>query len=135
MISQESQAGDRQRIVLKAFEKAIDDLPVWIWIIWIPQLLAAIIKGRSESKASLEILKKIAREYPQALYYYLKRFKHQNPSAHGSIEANLAHLQEIYDEIKKNEPILFECLEVFSEFIPTLNVRNIFEKFPYSFFR
>jgi len=127
MITQDDRGVDRQRIVLRAFDKCIDDLPVWIWIIWIPQFIAAVIKGRSESKTALEILKRIAREYPQSLYYYLKRFKHQSTStqsAQGSIEGNLGYLQDIYDEIKRNEPILYECLELFSDFIPTLNVRK-----------
>lgn len=115
---------DRQRTVLKAFEKAVEDLPVWIWIIWIPQFLAAIIKNRPESKAALEVMKKIAKEYPQSLYYYLKRFKHQTaqPGHTGGIEGALSYFADIYEEMRKGEPILYEALELFSEFIPTLNL-------------
>jgi len=122
MLTYDDRQMDRQKTVLKQFEKAVEELPVWIWIIWIPQLLAAITKSRVEARASLEVLKKIAKEYPQALFYYLKRFKLQANTSHSSSEVSAMNISDIFDEIKRTEPILYECLELFSDFIPTLNI-------------
>lgn len=120
MLTYDERSVDRQRVVHVAFEKAVKDLPVWIWILWIPQFLAAIIKNRAESKAGLDVLRRIAKDYPQALYYYLRRFKHGGTTPHGGFEATFG---ELYDEMRRSEPTMFECLEAFSEFIPSTNVR------------
>ncbi len=79
------------------------------------------MKGRSDMQAAIEILKKVGKEYPQALYFYLKRLKIS--SADGSFE----YFNSVYDEIKMSEPNLYECLELFSEFIKNLNVRNLWK--------
>jgi len=115
---------DRQKTVQKAFDKLIDDLPVWIWILWIPQLLAAIIKNRQESNASFMILKRIAKEYPQVLYFYLKKFK-ATTTSHSGFETISMYFGEVFESMKNSQPILFDALELFSDFILNLNVSLI----------
>ncbi len=114
---------DRSRTIKGAFEKLTKDLPVWIWIMWIPQLLAAIIKNRTESYSALEILKNIAKEYPQALYFYLKRFKQQNSSNSGFENLSVS-FSSVMEEMKKEHPILFDGLELFTDFVINININQ-----------
>jgi len=47
-------------------------MPLWIWCVWIPQLLTALI--RDEASKVRSILLHISTVYPQALYYTLRAF-------------------------------------------------------------
>jgi transformation/transcription domain-associated protein len=54
-------------------EKFMDfkgDTPAWYWITYIPQLLASLL--RQEAPIAREILGKLAKTYPQALYCHLR---------------------------------------------------------------
>ncbi|KAK4258368.1 hypothetical protein QN277_007826 [Acacia crassicarpa] len=56
----------------RAFDKYLDQIPHWVWISWIPQLLLSL--QRTEAPHCKLVLLKIAIVYPQALYYWLRTY-------------------------------------------------------------
>ncbi|KAK4791103.1 hypothetical protein SAY86_031516 [Trapa natans] len=53
----------------RIFDKCLDQIPRWVWLSWIPQLLLSL--QRTEAPHCKLVLLKIATWYPQALYYWL----------------------------------------------------------------
>ncbi|MCJ1335959.1 hypothetical protein MMC09_001233 [Bachmanniomyces sp. S44760] len=64
--------------ISQAFEDFKGETPVWYWITFIPQLLTSL--SHREAKISRAILVKIAKIYPQSLYFLL-RTKREDMSA------------------------------------------------------
>ncbi|KAL3681984.1 hypothetical protein R1sor_000006 [Riccia sorocarpa] len=58
--------------VSKAFEKYGDQIPLWVWLMWIPQLLLSL--QRPEAASCKNVLLKLAAHFPQALYYWLRTY-------------------------------------------------------------
>ncbi|KAM1426046.1 hypothetical protein TB2_017954 [Malus domestica] len=56
----------------RSFDKYIDQIPHWVWLSWIPQLLLSL--QRTEAPHCKLVLLKIATVYPQALYYWLRTY-------------------------------------------------------------
>ncbi|KAK6924485.1 PIK-related kinase, FAT, partial [Dillenia turbinata] len=56
----------------RAFDKYLDQVPHWVWLSWIPQLLLSL--QRPEALHCKLVLLKIATVYPQALYYWLRTY-------------------------------------------------------------
>ncbi|GAB4848475.1 hypothetical protein Ancab_003180 [Ancistrocladus abbreviatus] len=56
----------------KAFDKYLDQIPHWVWLSWIPQLLLSL--QRTEAPHCKLVLLKIATVFPQALYYWLRTY-------------------------------------------------------------
>ncbi|KAF5735955.1 Phosphatidylinositol 3- and 4-kinase family protein with FAT domain isoform 1 [Tripterygium wilfordii] len=56
----------------RAFDKYLDQIPHWVWLSWVPQLLLSL--QRSEASHCKLVLLKIATVYPQALYYWLRTY-------------------------------------------------------------
>ena len=56
--------------IAAAFEKFKGDTPVWYWITFIPQLLTSL--SHREARLCKAILVKIAKLYPQALFFLLR---------------------------------------------------------------
>ncbi len=56
--------------ISQAFEEFKGETPVWYWITYIPQLLTSL--GHHEAKLVRNILIKIAKMYPQSLYFLLR---------------------------------------------------------------
>lgn len=54
----------------RAFEEFKGETPVWYWITFIPQLLTSL--SHREAKLSRAVLVKIAKLYPQSLYFLLR---------------------------------------------------------------
>ena len=52
--------------------KEVSNLPSWLWISWIPQLISGLYLKEAEYLCN--ILERIAIDYPQSLYYPLQRF-------------------------------------------------------------
>jgi hypothetical protein len=52
---------------VSAFERASEQVPLWTWLLWLPQLLTCL--ARPEGPSIKLILQKVARIYPQALHY------------------------------------------------------------------
>ncbi|XP_051127175.1 transcription-associated protein 1-like isoform X2 [Andrographis paniculata] len=56
----------------RAFDKYLEQIPHWVWLSWIPQLLLSL--QRNEAPHCKLVLLKIAAVYPQALYYWLRTY-------------------------------------------------------------
>ncbi|XP_061345669.1 uncharacterized protein LOC133291419 isoform X4 [Gastrolobium bilobum] len=56
----------------RAFDKYYEQVPHWVWLSWIPQLLLSL--QRTEAPHCKLVLLKIATLYPQALYYWLRTY-------------------------------------------------------------
>ncbi|KAK4997496.1 transcription-associated protein 1, partial [Elasticomyces elasticus] len=63
---------DAQGQVAKAFEDYRGETPVWYWITFIPQLLNNLSRTAGEARIARELLAKLAKTYPQALYFQLR---------------------------------------------------------------
>lgn len=61
---------DASNTLSTAFETYKGETPVWYWITFIPQLLTGL--GHKEADKAHAILAKIAKSYPQALYFHLR---------------------------------------------------------------
>ena len=60
--------GDSQ--ILQAFEDFKGETPTWYWITFIPQLFASL--NHREARLTVKVLLKIAKAYPQSLYFLLR---------------------------------------------------------------
>ncbi|XP_049383285.1 uncharacterized protein LOC125847672 isoform X2 [Solanum stenotomum] len=56
----------------KAFDKYLEQIPNWVWLSWIPQLLLSL--QRTEAPHCKLVLMKVATVFPQALYYWLRTY-------------------------------------------------------------
>ncbi|KAH6666821.1 hypothetical protein B0J14DRAFT_188953 [Halenospora varia] len=61
---------DAEGSLSKQFDEYKGETPVWYWITFIPQLLTGL--GHKEASKAHGILAKIAKSYPQALYFQLR---------------------------------------------------------------
>lgn len=61
---------DSEHRLAKTFEEFKGDTPVWFWITYIPQLLLSL--SRQEAPIARLILTKLAKAYPQALFFHLR---------------------------------------------------------------
>ena len=61
---------DSEATLAKTFEDYKGDIPIWYWITFIPQLISGL--SRQEAKIARTVLVKLAKGYPQALYYHLR---------------------------------------------------------------
>lgn len=61
---------DAHGTISEAFEAYKGDTPVWYWITYLPQLLTAL--SHKEARLCRAILIKVAKVYPQALYFLLR---------------------------------------------------------------
>ncbi|KAJ0403189.1 hypothetical protein ATCC90586_000160 [Pythium insidiosum] len=62
--------------LVQSFETHGKQLPIWIWIIWIPQLLMAL--RRPEAPQIRGLLRGLSAKFPQALYYTMRAFFLEN---------------------------------------------------------
>ncbi|CAG8494359.1 1120_t:CDS:10, partial [Paraglomus occultum] len=73
---------DTQGTLAGVFESYVSkgDVPTWYWITFIPQLIVCL--QHREARQARYILTKIAKQYPQALYFHLRacREEHANKS-------------------------------------------------------
>ncbi|KAG9232438.1 hypothetical protein BJ875DRAFT_404876 [Amylocarpus encephaloides] len=61
---------DAEGTLSKQYDEYKGETPVWYWITFIPQLLTGL--GHKEAGKAHDILTKIAKSYPQALYFQLR---------------------------------------------------------------
>ena len=67
---------EQGRKVSDVISRFLDSTHLWMWLVWIPQLLMSLY--RMEGGVTKEILARIVRFYPQALYYHLRTFFLEN---------------------------------------------------------
>lgn len=56
----------------RAFDKYLDQIPHWVWLSWIPQLLLSL--QRTEAPHSKRVLLKVATVYPQVNFIFIYLF-------------------------------------------------------------
>ncbi|KAL7273085.1 transcription-associated protein 1 [Rhizina undulata] len=61
---------DASALISTAFDAYKGEMPVWYWITYIPQLLTSL--SHKEARLARGVLIKIAKNYPQALYFLLR---------------------------------------------------------------
>ncbi|KAJ2606540.1 transcription-associated protein 1 [Coemansia sp. RSA 1722] len=66
LLSQDDAAGN----VCAAFDAYKSEMPTWYWIAFVPQLLAGL--DAPYARQAQQLLLRIAKQYPQALYYALR---------------------------------------------------------------
>ena len=57
---------------MQAFAKYSEFVAPWIWLQWIPQLLTSL--ARPEGQTVKGVLAKVAKQYPQSIYYTIRAF-------------------------------------------------------------
>ncbi|KAH0547803.1 hypothetical protein FGG08_000060 [Glutinoglossum americanum] len=67
---------DSEGKISKSFEGYKGETPVWYWITFIPQLLTSLSYG--EANIARSLLVKIAKTYPQSLYYLLRTSREES---------------------------------------------------------
>ncbi|KAI8320067.1 hypothetical protein GQ54DRAFT_9695 [Martensiomyces pterosporus] len=72
LLSQDNASGS----VCTAFDNYKSEMPTWYWIAFIPQLLVGL--DTPYSRQSLQILLRIAKQYPQALHYSLRTAREES---------------------------------------------------------
>lgn len=63
---------DANGTLAQAFEDFKGETPVWYWVTFIPQLLNNLSREPGEARIAHNILSKLAKTYPQALYFQLR---------------------------------------------------------------
>ncbi|KAI4155573.1 MAG: hypothetical protein LQ340_000907 [Diploschistes diacapsis] len=86
--------------ISKAFEDFKGDCPVWYWITFIPQLLTSL--SQREANISRGILVKIAKIYPQALYFQLRTHREDMFSIKKQTEVKTERSKQ---QAKQNTPV------------------------------
>ncbi|GKC40879.1 transformation/transcription domain-associated protein-like protein isoform X2 [Tanacetum coccineum] len=75
----------------RAFDKFLDQIPHWVWLSWIPQLL---LSQRSEAPHCKLVLLKVATVYPQLRTYLLERRDVANKSELGRMAMAQQRMQQ-----------------------------------------
>ena len=91
--------GERQ--LAKAFEEFKGDTPVWYWITYIPQLLADL--SRPEASIARQILGKLAKAYPQALFFQLRTAREDMHTIRKQQEAKEAREKQMKEQQAKKK--------------------------------
>lgn len=67
---------DDKENLAKLFEKSLADIPVWVWLPWIQNLISMISRKDNSSleKISRSIIINIGKKYPQSVYYHMRSF-------------------------------------------------------------
>jgi transformation/transcription domain-associated protein len=91
--------GERQ--LAKAFEEFKGDTPVWYWITYIPQLLLDL--NRPEAPVARQILGKLAKAYPQALFFQLRTSREDMHTIRKQQEAKEAREKQIKEQQAKKK--------------------------------
>lgn len=60
----------KMRLLCTTFCEHVENLPAWIWLVWLPQLLSGL--DRPEALAMHAVLKKVSTHYPHAIYFPLR---------------------------------------------------------------
>ncbi|XP_074572437.1 uncharacterized protein LOC141828947 isoform X1 [Curcuma longa] len=81
----------------KVLDKYLDQLPHWVWLSWVPQLLLSL--QRNEAPHCKLVLMKVAQFYPQALYYWLRTYLMErrdvaNKSDYGRLQLAQQRMQQ-----------------------------------------
>lgn len=88
--------------IIDQFNKLIDNIPSWVWLFWLPQLFE-LSYSNSHYIMSIYIIKKIAVQYPQSVYYPLSCHYNSNIDDSGiEIKKYFEEIRKIIDEKDKH---------------------------------
>jgi len=116
--------GNNPGLLCQTLEARGADLPAFVWLPWVPQLLTSL--GRIEARAVKSILKGLVMQYPQAIYYSLRAFylerrdaerahRGKPSSAHAQPTTAVMHAEELMSILRKSHPLLWSSLETVLE--------------------
>jgi hypothetical protein len=107
-------------VLCQTFESRGSQLPSWVWLPWIPQLLTSLY--RHEGRAVKAVLSRLVKSYPQAVYFPLRAFylerrdveRAKSSSASASSSSNLssvAYAEEMMSLLRRSHASLWSSLE------------------------
>ncbi|KIX99466.1 uncharacterized protein Z520_05042 [Fonsecaea multimorphosa CBS 102226] len=91
---------DEEGHIAKAFEDFKGETPVWYWTTFVPQLLGSL--EHKEARLAKSVLVKIAKGFPQALFYHLRATREDFLGKKKQYEAQKAKQQKNQED--KKEP-------------------------------
>ena len=68
------QQDDASNVLSSTLSQHSDAVPTWLWVAWIPQLLAGVARSGFDDAPLRKLLQRIAVQFPQALYCTLRAF-------------------------------------------------------------
>ncbi|KAF1346069.1 hypothetical protein BDV97DRAFT_424127 [Delphinella strobiligena] len=89
---------DAEGSLAKAFDNFKGETPVWYWVTFIPQLLNNLSRTPTEATIAHGILSKLAKTYPQALYFQLRTSREDMLVIRRSQEAKEARERKIKEQ-------------------------------------
>ena len=93
---------DSQGSVFRAFEAFKNEIPIWYWITFIPQLLMSLTHLK-EAKHARHILLKIAKTYPQALHFSLRTLKEEYAAMRKGQQAQQQAQQQVQQQAQQTQ--------------------------------
>ncbi|KAK3822766.1 MAG: hypothetical protein J3Q66DRAFT_279230 [Benniella sp.] len=93
---------DSQGSVFRAFEAFKNEIPIWYWITFIPQLLMSLTHLK-EAKHARHILLKIAKTYPQALHFSLRTLKEEYATMRKGQQAQQQAQQQVQQQAQQTQ--------------------------------
>jgi transformation/transcription domain-associated protein len=115
--------GSSPGVLCQTLESRGSELPVWVWLPWIPQLLSSLC--RIEGHCIKSILSRLVKAYPQAVYYSLRAFylerrdversKGVSSSSPGQHMSSVAYAEEMMSTLRRSHASLWSSLEAILE--------------------
>ena len=104
--------------VFKAFQSRAPLLPAWVWLPWLPQLLASLC--RAEANPIKTVLMRIVSDHPQAIYFPLRAFFLERRDIERSKDQKQEddaqkHAETLMSNLRKGHPVLWSKLEAILE--------------------
>lgn len=90
---------DEEGHIAKAFEDFKGETPVWYWTTFVPQLLGSL--EHKEARLAKSVLVKIAKAFPQALFYHLRATREEFLTKKKQFEAGQKRQQK--PQVEKTE--------------------------------
>ena len=90
---------DDEGHIAKAFEDFKGETPVWYWTTFVPQLLGSL--EHKEARLAKSVLIKIAKAYPQALFYHLRATREDFLGKKKQFEAQKSKQQKSQEDKKE----------------------------------
>ncbi|EXJ60873.1 transformation/transcription domain-associated protein [Cladophialophora yegresii CBS 114405] len=91
---------DEEGHIAKAFEDFKGETPVWYWTTFVPQLLGSL--EHKEARLAKSVLVKIAKAFPQALFYHLRATREDFLGKKKQYEVQRAKQQKPQDDKKES---------------------------------
>ncbi|KAK7885224.1 transcription-associated protein 1 [Exophiala xenobiotica] len=92
---------DEEGHVAKAFEDFKGETPVWYWTTFVPQLLGSL--EHREARLAKSVLVKIAKAFPQALFYHLRATREEFLTKKKQFEAQKRQQKAGQDKAEKSD--------------------------------